>query len=237
MVEGLIIKTYSSDKASTDTLVIFLHGDRCAADYMKSMAKKIAKEFDVLSIVMARPGCTLGWSKSVGRHGSKDHYTEDRRPKTEDRIVMVESAIQALKDHYQSRRVFIVGHSGGAATAGIILGHNPDLLSGAMLMAFPANIPEWRIHRRGSNSWTNSLSPHDFVGDITKSSKIMIVSGAHDVNTIPELADDYARLALKKGLNVEHIIIKGAGHNELVGRKQAIAALGKIIKTKGSGLD
>lgn len=134
VVEGLEIQKFSSRKQNPkQKLVIFLHGDRCNADYMRGIAENTAKTTNATSILMARPGCLISGRKSSGYHGDKDHYTKTN-------IKMVEKAILSLKNHYSSPSVYLVGHSGGAATAGIIIGHNPSLVDGVVLVAFPADI-------------------------------------------------------------------------------------------------
>ena len=210
IVEGLEIQTFSSKKQQfKQKLVIFLHGDRCSADYMGNIAKNIAETTNAVSILMARPGCSVGGKKSSGYHGDKDHYTYTN-------INMIEKAILSLKNHYSSSNVYLVGHSGGAATAGVIIGRNPSLVNGVVLVAFPADIDSWRIHRRGRNNWTSSLSPQDFISSIKKDTKVHIVSGSDDSNTTPELAERYVSEAYKEGINIEHTVIDDEDHKSII---------------------
>ena len=59
-------------------------------------------------------------------------------------IDMVAEAIQNLKNYYGSEKVILVGHSGGAATAGIIIGRYPSLIDSTILISCPCNVNKWR---------------------------------------------------------------------------------------------
>lgn len=222
VVEGLQIRTFGQpEEGSPPIVLIFLHGDSCQADYMTKYADRYGSD-GVVSIVMARPGCFLEGRRSAGSHGSKDYYT---RP----RIEMVATAILSLKEHYATDKVFLVGHSGGAATAGIILGLYPGLVQGITVVGFPANIPRWRIHRRGRNNWKHSLSPHTVINSIDPSAVVFIVSGEEDSNTPPFLANGYVEQAKSAGVNVEHIVAPGQVHNRLMDSAMTADAIATMI--------
>jgi pimeloyl-ACP methyl ester carboxylesterase len=145
VVDGLQIKTYGDiTNLESSILLIFLHGDGCVADYMKTMANTIVRK-NSLSIVMARPGCVVSNRRSRGYHGNSDYYTPER-------IDAVSKSVHSLKTHYKARKAFLIGHSGGVATAGIIAGKYPDLVDGFVAVAFPANIPKWRAQGAAQKS-------------------------------------------------------------------------------------
>lgn len=56
----------------------------------------------------------------------------------------VAAAVEALRKHHNASRVVLVGHSGGAANAGVILGRAAPLVDVAVLISCPCNIPVWR---------------------------------------------------------------------------------------------
>ena len=178
VVEGLQIQTIG-DVSNLDSpvVLVFLHGDGCIADYMTNMAKNVVRR-NSLAFVMARPGCIVNNRRSIGDHGNYDHYTEER-------IDAVSNSIRSLKEHYKANKVFLIGHSGGAVTAGIIAGKYPDLVNGFVAIAFPANIPEWRKYRNKGKGWKDSLSPHDYVNSIKQSTLLFIVNGSEDDITPP----------------------------------------------------
>ena len=206
VVDGLQIETYGNiNKAKSPTILIFLHGDRCTANYTKDVAKLAVKK-NVLSFVMARPGCEVSGRYSQGSHGDYDHYTKER-------IVAVSKSINSLKQHYKASKVILVGHSGGAATAGIIAGKYPELINAFVAVSFPANVPRWRILRNKGSIWARSLSPHNFINQIKHTTQIYIVNGKSDSNTSPSLSKEYVTAAKAKGLDVSNIVLDGESHN------------------------
>ncbi len=59
VVDGLQIKTYGDiTNLESPVLLVFLHGDGCVANYVKTMANTVVRK-NSLSIVMARPGCVV----------------------------------------------------------------------------------------------------------------------------------------------------------------------------------
>jgi len=205
VVEGLQIQTFG-DVSSLDSpvVLVFLHSDACVADYMTTMAKTVVRK-NILSFVMARPGCVVNNRRSIGNHGNYDHYTAER-------IDAVSNSVRSLRDHYKASKVFLIGHSGGAVTAGIVAGRHPDLVNGFVAIAFPANIPDWRRYRKRGEDWKDSLSPHDYVNDIKQSTLLFIVNGSEDDITPPSFSVEYADTAASRGLSVENIVLDGENH-------------------------
>ena len=206
VVEGLQIQVYGDIASlSKPTLYIFLHGESCNADYMKYMAKNTV-ENNVLSIVMAKPGCTLNGNKSAGIYHRYDPFTVDR-------VEGVANATRSLKKQYKARKIFLIGHSGGAAVAGIILGRYPELVDGMVAIAFPANIPDLMAYHNLVIKEYKSLSPHDFIEDIKLTSSIHIIVGSDDNLTPPVISAGYVNDARERGLEVEYLILDGMSHN------------------------
>lgn len=205
VVEGLQIQTFG-DVSSLDSpvVLVFLHSDACVADYMTTMAKTVVRK-NTLSFVMARPGCMVNNRRSNGNHGNYDYYTEER-------VDAVSNSIRSLRDHYNASKVFLIGHSGGAVTAGIVAGRHPGLINGFVAIAFPANIPEWRKYRNKGKDWEDSLSPHEYVNDIKQSTLLFIVNGSEDDITPPSFSVEYAEIATSRGLKVENIVLEGENH-------------------------
>ena len=76
---------------------------------------------------------------SGDKMGGGDNYTAHN-------VDAVANALQALKTKYGARRLVVVGYSGGAATAGVILGRHPELIDNAVLIACPCDL---NIRRQG----------------------------------------------------------------------------------------
>lgn len=207
----LAVKTYGAIGQPTRALVIMLHGDLSnggPADYIAKRAKMVADEApSTIVVAMARPGYGFGdGATSTGtNHGRRDSYTSVN-------VDAVADAVRRLKDRYRPARTVLVGHSGGAAIAGVIAGRHPGTADGYVLLACPCNIQAWRwsANRR---AWTNSLSPSDFVDGVPPTASIIAVTGTYDENTKEKIAEDYVEQLVAAGKRAEYIPARGAGHN------------------------
>ena len=229
--ECLVIRTYG-ESAERTSLIIFIHGDdyRPApsdygpSDYMYQIAQKFGTK-GVVAISLIRPGYFDSRNNhSTGNsHRDKDNYQPDV-------ITTVAAAVKVLKNHYKAEYVLLAGVSGGSAISGVIIGKYPGLVDAAVLGACPCNVPDWRIMRRGYNNWPLSLSPHDFIGEIDKKSKVVAVTGAYDDNTEPVLAKNYVASLKANGIDATYIEVPGVGHLGIAGTRDYITAIHELLK-------
>jgi pimeloyl-ACP methyl ester carboxylesterase len=195
----------------TKALVVVLHGDVSrggAANYHYKIASQIAsrnKNVTVLGLV--RPGYSDGQGrKSPGSHNNRrDHYTSQNNK-------LVAQTIQAMAKQVGTNKIIAMGHSGGAAQLGTIAGTYPGLLDSVVLVSCPCNIDEWRT-TRGRSAWSNSQSPHKYVGKIGRGTRVIAVTGTRDDNTFPKLAQDYIAAARARGLAATFVPVNGASHD------------------------
>lgn len=191
-------------------LIVVLHGDMSSGKpptYNKWFAQKVAGHVpDATIVAMLRPGYRNGaGKKSEGNtHGRKDHYTDTN-------IDAVAGAVRVLAAHHMAARTILIGHSGGAATAGVIAGRHPGLLDGAVLISCPCDIKRWRLERNAS-SWPASLSPSDYIASIPADTVVLAVTGRNDDNTRPGLAKSFVADLRKRGGNATFAEIDGVGH-------------------------
>lgn len=219
----LAAATYGVDPARpTETLVVVLHGDVSSggpADYHFAIAEKIAQP-GVAAVALLRPGYAdkAGRTSQGSNNDRSDSYTAVN-------IDAVAAAVEALKKQYQPRRTLVLGHSGGAAITGVLLGKNPGLFQGAVLMSCPCDLVRWR-KEVGRRAWTKSLSPSDYVAKTPISTTVVAITGTADDNTSVGLGRDYVAALAKRGVPARFEAVEGAGHNS-VERMQgpAIAAL------------
>lgn len=229
--------------ASKSDLVIFLHGDyqqsrasRAHGFYMKledHLDTNLANYF-----MLARPGYkTQSGNKSSGgdKRGTDkgDNYIWKRD------IKPVGHAIQNLKDHYKPERLIVIGHSGGAATTGILIGRMPGMIDTAVLVACPCYVKEWRRHRvlqRGrvpshKNTWPRSDSPNKHVENISPDTDVYIIVGEEDQNTLPKFSEKYfARLNDKnEAVNATLEIVPGEGHGSVLYNPNVVIRINKIV--------
>ena len=205
----LAIKTFPAG-TGTETLVIVLHGDLSRggpADYIFPVAKSAASR-TVSAVVMMRPGYTGDGRKSTGRPSRSQSRNELYKRSEIDSIGV---AISELKSHYGAKQLILVGHSGGALISGVLLGRQPDLVDGVVLIACPCNVPRWR-QKRGRNPLPLAQSPHKWLKHASAGAKIVAITGSDDRNTFPDLAREYVAAAKARGLDAEFLLVQGAGH-------------------------
>ena len=205
------IKTYIFPGGSKDTLVVVLHGDLSRggeANYIIPVALSAASH-GAIGIAMARPGYTLDGRTSSG-DPTRDMSRDEKFTAYE--INSIASAVASLKKHHRSKRVVMVGHSGGAIISGVILGSSAPLVDAAVLVSCPCDLHGWRY----SHNWSpleNAESPLGYLSYVPKSSKIFALTGELDENTYPQNAKDYVKEARGMGIDAKFLLVEHAGHN------------------------
>jgi pimeloyl-ACP methyl ester carboxylesterase len=214
-----------------DALVVWLHGDVGSggpADYHFAHAQRTVETFaaqQVASVALVRPGYPdgSGQASSVNlfHSGRRDHYTRTN-------LAEVAGAIRNLRTRLKPRTVVVVGHSGGAATAAVILGLAPDVVDAAVLVACPCDLVAWR--RGASRSpWARSENPIRWVDQVPATARVVALTGSRDDNTRSALAVAYVEALRARGIEASFEEIAGAGHNDALRAPQVEGALGHLL--------
>lgn len=203
----LVIRTFAP-AAPVPVLYVVLHGDVSAggpSTYHYAMAERLAAGGTAVALI--RPGYhdDRGRASTGSNNGRRDNYTAEN-------IGFVAEAVRTLRLHHRAARVVLVGHSGGAAVAGVILGRHPGLADAAVLVSCPCDVPRWRATRGGP--WRASESPSDWVAVVPPATQIVALAGLADDNTPPGLSEDYVAALTRRGVMAQYVPIPGAGHNE-----------------------
>jgi pimeloyl-ACP methyl ester carboxylesterase len=160
----------------------------------------------MVAVALLRPGYVddTGRKSEGSTFDRSDNYTAAN-------VTAIAGAIDALKKSYRARRVIYVGHSGGAAIGGVLIGRRPGLVDAAVLVSCPCDIPRW-LAARGHPPWTRSLSPDFFVSRVPTTTEVVAITGTADDNTFPALAEDYAARLAARGVPARFVPVRGAGH-------------------------
>ncbi len=211
-------------------LLVWLHGDVSSggpANYHFPLAEQSAAALpdeQVLAIALLRPGYPDGEGQSstvAFRHsGRNDHYTRVN-------VNEVATAIERLRRHYRPASVIVIGHSGGAATAAILLGLRPGVADGAVLVACPCDLVAWREGRR---PWSQSENPLDWAARVPADAKVIALTGARDDNTAPALAQAYVERLATRGLRAAFRLLPEAGHNNALRAPDVMQAITDLIR-------
>lgn len=226
----LLMRAYGSQ--TPKALIVWLHGDLGAggnADYHFPQAEASSIEFSeymVLAVALVRPGYPdgSGQSSSVAflQSGRTDHYTKEN-------LLQVGAAIERLKFHYKAERVLAIGHSGGASTIASLLGLRPGLIDGAVLVACPCDMGQWRQGRR---AWGRSEDPISLVSRIAPNANVIALTGERDDNTIPDLAVKYVDALTARGIKAYFRSIPGAGHNGAFRAPEVGVAIKELLERR-----
>jgi len=210
-------------------IVIWLHGDVSSggpANYHFALAQKAAEDFSassVMSVALVRPGYPdgAGASSSVNffHGGRSDHYTQEN-------IAEVGAVIEKLRLKFKPKSVIIVGHSGGAATAAILLGMKPQVADAAVLVSCPCDLVSWRSGRR---PWDRSENPTRWAEKIPPSTRVIALTGAKDDNTSPNLASAYVDLLRSRGIDATFQSVAEATHNSALRSTEVFDAITKLL--------
>lgn len=226
--ECLLVRSFRSP-GTTDAaaLVVVLHGDVSgggpARYHLPIAAALAAARRGLVVVALVRPGYEDGeGGRSTGtNHGRTDSYTIAN-------IDAVAGVVAALKHHHAPRRTILVGHSGGAATAGVILGRHPGLADGAVLAACPCNLHDWR-RAAGRSPWIRSESPDRWIESIPAVARVVAITGELDSNTQPWLAERYVDALRARGLDAVAEIVPGVDHNAVMRHDALSRALDRLL--------
>jgi pimeloyl-ACP methyl ester carboxylesterase len=202
----LAVTTFADD-AGTPLLIVVVHGDISdggRATYHAAFARTLARPGAVV-VALTRPGYTdeRGRVSEGSNHGRQDNYTRDH-------IAAVAGAIAAFRSHYRPRRVIYLGHSGGAAIGGVLIGRI-GLIDAAVLVSCPCDVPRW-LRERGQPPWRRSESPSRHVAKVPRATRVAVIAGRDDANTFAALGADYVRALARRGIDARFIEVEDAGH-------------------------
>ncbi len=191
-----------------DTTIVLLHGDLSnggLATYMHDFAEDIIENFPTIQVIsLLRTGYSDGELTSIGdNYNRRDQYTKENN-------VLVYKTITNIKASRNNTKIIAIGHSGGAAQLGAIIGQNQNLVDAAILVSCPCDLYQWRI---GRTPLVRSQSPSDFTTQVGEHIKVIAISGSNDTNTSPSLAKRYIQELQYNSVDGKFISIEGGGHN------------------------
>ncbi|UGU18332.1 alpha/beta hydrolase [Sinomicrobium kalidii] len=217
------IRTFGQNKNRDSTSLVFvIHGDAPfnKPGYQNIMAEKIASGTkNTVAVAILRPGYTDPQDHtSNGIRGltTGDNYTPEV-------IEAVSEVIEKLKKKYNPSRTLVIGHSGGAAITGNLIGLKPGLTDVAVLVSCPCDVAAWRAHMRNKQPlnpfWylnVKSISPVEVVKNIGRDTEIMVISGENDKITPLKFSRKYYEALTTSGLKASFISLPDEGHEILL---------------------
>jgi predicted esterase len=202
-------------------LIAVLHGDAPGIDpsYHYVFAQHAATAInDVVAVGLLRPGYADGMGgKSEGSRGwaIADNYTPDD-------IASIAASLKTLKSQYHAADLTLVGHSGGAVIAADIIAVYPHLVTRALLVSCPCDVPAFRhsmMKLQLNPLWlwpVNAISPQDHVAQISRDTIVRMAVGSDDPIAPPRLTLAFASALKQRGGSVSVAVLKGEGHEILL---------------------
>ena len=198
-------------------MVFFIHGDQInpKVTYFDKFISNFSSE-DAIIISITRPG----WmnNKDHKSDGKTNISNGDNYIPKED-VDPIYRVIKKFKRKYKINNIIIIGHSGGAAIAGILYGRFPNLIKEAVLISCPCIVASWRkdhfqkfvnkLNRKVCFPKFKSKSPHEYVEKIDSEIKINIFVGKEDKNTYPIYSQEYHFILIKNKKNSTFQIFNG----------------------------
>jgi len=221
--ECLLIKTFGHAEG-TKTLFVLLHGNHTSGSPAVShlpLADTLAKlgPPGTVAVALIRPG----YDDAKGNYSSGDAL---RRADnfTAENIDIVADAIRRLRSFHAARRVVLIGHSGGEAMAGVVLGRRPGLVDAAVLMACPCDVPAWRAMLGRRDFPWSSESAIRYVDRVPRATRVAVVVGGRDEVTPPALSRTYADALRARGIAADLSILDGVDHVAVLGSPVVVSA-------------
>lgn len=211
--ECLLMRRYGP--SAPDTLVVWLHGNVSTGGPANShfkLAEATANAFTaekVLAVALVRPGYPDGTGaiSSGSDNGRADNWQRQT-------IQEIGTVIERLKGLFNPRTTIIVGHSGGAAIAAVLLGMQPDLAEAALLIACPCDMVTWRAGR--SRTPWSSEDPLSWTTRVKPTARVTAYTGSDDRTTPPELAKTYIARLQARSLDASFVLVPEAGHIDIL---------------------
>lgn len=224
--ECLLMRRYGS--SSPDTLVVWLHGNVSTggpANFHFKLAEATANAFaaeNVMAIALVRPGYPDGTGaySSGSDNGRADNWQRQT-------IQEIGKVIERLKSRFNPRTTIIVGHSGGAAIAAVLLGMQPDLAEAAILIACPCDMSTWRAGR--SRTPWSSEDPLSWTAQIKPTARVMAFTGSNDHTTSAALATTYVARLRERSIKASFVLVPDAGHIDILKSPMIMEAISALV--------
>lgn len=211
----LVVRKFEPDSTGTNArvLVAFLHGDSRGSVELPAAsgtAFNLSQQLNASTVALQRPGYRSGLGLSDGAAGLEDDdYTSVN-------VAIVASALDRLRTLNPGKKILLIGHSGGAAMAALLASRFPASADAYLLAGCPCDLVPWRQWRSTSagqaNPWTHSLSPLNEVGGIRAGTRISLVVGTKDDNTLAKFSEAYVAGLHAQGVKTRLTYAVGATH-------------------------
>lgn len=224
--ECLLMRRYGT--STPETLIVWLHGNVSTGGPANShfrLADASASAFstqNVLAVALVRPGYPDGTEaySSGSDNGRADNWQRGT-------VQEIGKVIERLKARFKPHTTIVVGHSGGAAIAAVLLGMQPDLVGAAILIGCPCDMAAWRAGR--SRSPWSSEDPLSWTAQPRPATRVIAFTGSNDDTTPAALAKTYVARLQERGLKASFVPVPEAGHIDILKSPLIMEAIAEFL--------
>jgi len=224
---GECIQYYVSEGDKESEINVVVHGTWPAGSNTLGryapFADDLSMATDITTIAVALPGYA---DSSTNKFQALSHTGTKNLAAQKEYIEFLSDLVKQLKLNYEAKKVNYIGHSAGALMGSTLTGYTPGLIN-TMTSAGAG----YNIHAKVKKS-KNLISLIDYMDDVKKSTKFLLIYGTKDKISKPTTTKDYYNALLKAGYNATLIEVVGAPHIDLDMTDTSVEAIVNMLDTE-----
>jgi dienelactone hydrolase len=205
----------ATTSSNAKVLVVFLTGDSRGSGEPpaeRGTAFNLSQQLKASAIALQLEDDRSDTDISDGTEGNASAH-DDYTPGN---VAILARALDRLRALNRGKKILLIGHSVGAAMTALLASRFPASADAYLLAACPCDVPQWRQWRNASTGktgrWVHSLSPQDEVEKIKASTRIALVVGNKDDNTLAKFSEAYVAGLQRQGVKTRLTYAIGATH-------------------------
>lgn len=233
----LYMRSLEPTDAKPHVLVVFMHGDNSGRIEMRTdrgVAYNLAERLRYVTVALQRPGYQSELDRSDGYNLNKDDdYTEGN-------VEIVASALAQLRQRNPGKKLLLIGHSGGSAMTALVAARFPGSADAYLVAACPCDVGPWREWRQASAGrggyWPNSLSPLAEASKVPATTRIALIVGSKDDNTLPKFSEAFVARLQAQGVKTRLTYAIDATHNSVLRSPEFFMLAGELAAELAAGV-
>ena len=195
---------------NTKMLVIFMQGKSL------SSAALAANRTAAFNLSQQLSASTIAMQRQIYRSatGGAEHTKDDAY--TPGNVALMAAELDRLRSLNSGKKLLLIGHSDGAVMAALLASRFPASADAYLLAACPCDLPK-RLQSQDVLTvkivnGMHGLSPQDEVGSIRAGTRIALVVGNKDDNTLAKFSEAYVSSLQRQGVKTRLTYAIGATH-------------------------
>ncbi len=203
-------------RSNAKGLIVFVQGDsrsRFELPADRGTAFNLSEQLNASTIALQFEDYRSNTGIAEGIEGNAAVHDERYTPS---HVATLATALDKLRASNPGKKILLIGYSGGAAMTALLASRFPASADAYLLAGCPCDVPGWRQWRDASTGktspWLQSLSPQDEVGKIKAGTRMALVVGSKDDNTLAKFSEIYVASLQTQGVKTRLTYAVGATH-------------------------